>query len=340
MSGKSALLVLLAVTLLISHTAGASSGEVVVAITHPSLKSVVTAIGGARVRVIVLVPPGVDAHHYEPPTSELLALLRDADVVVMTGPSHLPVEHRVEELHKTGLYRWILIDYEEYVDEGLELLVNPATGRENPHEYVLSITGLRIVATSVYRALSSLDPGGAGYYESRLRSYLEHLEKLEKVVKTTARSPGVARVGLFTPILQYAASDTGLLVTYVVLAEHEAPLEARDVAKAAENYGKQYDVLVVSDEELAKYRQAVEELLRRGVKVVAVPLSTLAYETPELVPLVIATGLGTLQIPVVGAAGGPIDLSGYVAISLPLLAVILALVLYILRLRSLGKAAK
>ncbi|MCX8184626.1 MAG: zinc ABC transporter substrate-binding protein [Sulfolobales archaeon] len=335
---KGVLLVFLLIVVMPLYSVDAESSEVVVAVTHPALKSLATAIGGNRVRVIMLIPQGVDVHHYEPPALELLALLREVDIVVMTGPSHLPIEMKIEELHRSKLYNWILVHYPDYVSEGFKLLINPATGKENPHEYVLSMSGLRIIARSLYRALISVDPEGVEHYELRLASFLENLERIEKAVESSVKLSSVAKVGLLTPLLQYAVVDTGLTVSYIVIAEHDIPLEIRDIVKAASDYGKLYDVLVISDEELVKHQQVVEELVRRGVRVVVVPLSTLVREAPELVPLAIALSLSTPHISVELAGGQDVSLYYLTAISAVLAAVIT--ILYVFKLKSHGRTAR
>ncbi|MEM1527892.1 MAG: hypothetical protein QXS62_04195 [Sulfolobales archaeon] len=48
-----------------------------------------------RVRMLALMPSEVDPHHYEQPAQEVITLLKDAKVVFMTGPSHLPIEMKL-----------------------------------------------------------------------------------------------------------------------------------------------------------------------------------------------------------------------------------------------------
>lgn len=324
-------------TLPLLHTAQADSGEVVIAVTHPSLKSVVSAVGGDRVKILLLVPYGVDPHHYEPPASELRSLLKDAKIVLMTGPSHLPIEERIEELYRYGSFGWTLVTYRNYVSNGLKLLVNPTTGQINPHGYFLSISGLRATARSLYDALVSVDPESKDYYEYRLRLYLDYLEKLTKALESVASNVKVARVGLLTPILQYACADVGLEVVYILLREHGIPVETRDILEAVGSYGKLYDALLLSDTDFFEYPKVVEELARRGVRVVVVPTSVLAQESPELIPLATALSLTTPSLAVENRGG---ETAVYFATIVVLLILAGFLVIYTLRLRSYGATKK
>lgn len=334
------MLALLVATVLLCSVARAGSGELVVAVTHPSLSAVVRAVGGERVRVVVLVPPGVDPHHYEPAPSELLALLRDARVVVSTGPSHLPIEERIEELHESGAYGWVLLTYRDYSARGLELLEVPGTGKVNPHGYFLSLRGLRAIALSLYEVLTGVDPEGAGYYERRLRDYLGYLERLSEALESARERLGVLRAGLATPLLQYAVADAGLEVGYVVVPEHGIPIEIRQVLDALEAYGSSYDVLVVSDEELAEYRGMVEELARRSVRVAVVPVSALVESSPELVPLAVLLGVAAPQPESGRGAGETPSPYPYVTAALLIVLAVSMLLVFALRARSLGAAGR
>lgn len=333
-----ALLVLLITVVLPCSVAHAGLRELVVAVTHPSLAAVVKAVGGERVRVVVLIPQGVDPHHYEPSPAELLDLLRDARVVVMTGPSHLPIEERIEELYESGLYGWVLLTYRDYSGEGLELLEIPSTGRVNPHEYSLSLRGLKSIARSLYKALAGVDPEGADYYEQRLREYLGYLDRLSGIADSARRRLGAVRIGLLTPLLQYAIADAGLELGYVVVVEHGLPVEIKQVLDTVEAYGRSYDVLVVSDIELAEYRGMVEELARRGIRVVAVPVSPLIQESPELVPLVVSLSLLAPQLEAERGTGQSPSPYPYVTAALLIMLTLAILLVFALRARSRGAA--
>lgn len=293
----------------------ADSRGVVIAVTAPYLEPLVKAIGGERVEVVSLVPLGVDPHHYEPPLSVLLDLVGRARLVVMTGPSHLPIEERVKELASDGYLTLRLVDYRDYLSAGLQMLRNPLTGGVNPHGYTFTLSGLKAVARAVCRALSEVDPSWSGYYEENLRSYLQYLDSLARALNRTSEGLGGTRVALLTPVLQYVVAELGLELGYLVLPEHGLQVEALRALNAANSYGKLYDVLLVSDLELAEYGDLVSQLESRGVAVAVVPLSRLVNSSPELVPLATLIALMSYRnVPRAPQEGGGYLLSVLVAV--------------------------
>lgn len=263
----------------------ASSESVVVAVTAPYLEPVVRAVGGERVEVLSLVPLGVDPHHYEPPLSVLLDLVRRARLAVMTGPSHLPIEERLEELVSEGYLALRLVNYGDYLSAGLQLLRNPLTEELNPHGYTFALSGLKVIARAVCDALSEVDPDGSEYYEENFRRYLQYLDSLARALNQASERLRGTRVALLTPVLQYVVAELGLELGYLVLPEHGLQVEAPRALDAVNSYRKLYDVLLISDLELAEYGDLISQLEGRGVAVAVVPLSKLVNSSPELVPL-------------------------------------------------------
>ncbi|MEM4866252.1 MAG: zinc ABC transporter substrate-binding protein [Sulfolobales archaeon] len=339
---RCSLLVLLLITAVFMpyQLVRADSSSILVAVTHPSLLVVVNAVGGERVNALSIVPFGADPHHYEPPALELITLLRDARVVLMTGPSHLPIEERIEEIYRHGVFDWILLNYRNYIENGLRMLINPVTGQVNPHGYFLSISGLRSIALSLYKALVALDPEGRDYYESRLKVFLDYLERLDGTIKYLVRDEKTIRVGLVTPILQYACVEAGLEVTYLLLHEHDAPLETKDLLDAINKYGVVYDVLVMSDLDFITYPQVAEELVKRGVRLVVVPLSKLLTTAPELTSLAIALEISTPTITVSTVKQENWATKLHVITIVPPLVAIVVLVTYVFMVRTYGASRK
>jgi len=313
----------------------ASSESVVVAVTAPYLESVVRAIGGERVEVLSLVPLGVDPHHYEPPLSVLLDLVRRARLVVMTGPSHLPIEERLEELVSGGYLALRLVNYRDYLSAGLQLLRNPLTKELNPHGYTFTLSGLKVIARAVYDALSEVDPGGSGYYEENFRRYLQYLDSLARALNKTSEMLRGTRVALLTPVLQYVVAELGLELGYMVLPEHGLQVEAPRALDAADSYRKLYDVLLISDLELAEYGNLISQLESRGVVVVVIPLSKLVNSSPELVPLTTLINLASYRSSAEASQGG----GSYLTTALvAVLALVSGVVLgYVVRVVGLGR---
>ncbi len=282
---RSLLLALLVASLLLATSRAQPAVKVVV--TAPTLEAVVRAVGGDRVKVSCVIPPGADPHHYEP-TLEDLKALRAADIVVMTGPSHLPIEERVEELASAGEIEAVLVNYRDYVEYGLRLLELPS-GKVNPHGYMFSCSGLGAIARAVEKALEERDQGGAGYYRARLSAFLERLKgACEAARRVLGRE---ARVALLTPMLQYVAEDLGLRVELILLPELGVEPAPGDVDRLVEAYRlREIELVLLTDREASEYSGLLEELRRRDVPYVIVPLfSSRLIEEPETIPLVVAS---------------------------------------------------
>ncbi len=272
--------------------AGASgtAGSIRVVVTSPSLLWVVKEVGGDLVSVVNVVPPGTDPHTYEPPPSQLVSVLKNADVVLITGPTHLPVESRIKELAREGVIKAIIIDYKDYVRHGLRILLNPRTGLPNPHGYLFSLTGLCAVARTVSDALSRIDPAHTAYFRARadalVQELMSELSTLRKAV------PHGLRVGLAGPPLQYVAEELGLNVTFMLLPDVESKPSENDVTMLI-NAVKTHEVnaFLISDMVAAKNPRILALVQGLGIPVVLVPVAELS-STPQAIP---STLLGELR---------------------------------------------
>ncbi len=266
------------------------SPAVKAAVTLPYLTHIVKAVGGDKVNVSALIPPGVDPHDYEPPYSQLIKALQSVDVVFMTGPSHLALEARIKELKSSGIFQGFVVDYTTYARFGLKLLANPKTGIPNPHGYLFSLNGLAAVAKAIAYTLSQIDPRDAEYYNARLKAYLYTLSSEEKTLKS-ALPP--TRVILASPILQYAADDLGLNITYVILPDVSAEPTESDITTIKSLIIKnEADALLISDVIANRDPKLLNELNGLKLNIYIIPVSNLV-DSPELIPAEIVTALHT-----------------------------------------------
>ncbi len=333
MRATAALLIVLAVAMLASAiTPTAQEQPVVVAVTTPSLTGIVECVGGQYVEVLELVPPGADPHTYDPPLNELLSKLSSADLVVMTGPSHLVIEEKIRELEEQGMISVKIIDYTDYVAEGMTLLNNPITGKPNPHGYIFSYTGLEAIAKAIAKALSAERPALRDYFQERTESFISMLFKEESVAQ--GMSSSAPRIGLLTPILQYAAADAGIGVGAVMLPELGVEASQQQIDYFISKWrGGLYDIVVTTDMEASRLGRVVDALKAAGIPVAVIPLSILK-SSPHLIPIVLVTAAESVGRP---ASSSPAYMMIVAtAVGEALVIVILAYFLYLCR-RSLVK---
>jgi ABC-type Zn uptake system ZnuABC Zn-binding protein ZnuA len=161
-----------------SGTSDAAAARLRVVTFTTDLKSIAESIGGDRVRVDSLVPPGFDADHYVARPSDLYKLHR-AQLFLMIGLGF--------ESHAGGhLFQQIANPKLIYADMSHRVpLLDVAAGPVdysfgdihplgNPH-YQLNPEVGAIVARNVYTALIHADPDGRGYYEANLKAFEERL---------------------------------------------------------------------------------------------------------------------------------------------------------------------
>ena len=312
--------------ILLAPLAGAEAqGRLQVATTSPRLLPIIQIIGGERVEVRSVVPPGADPHHYEPSQSQLLEALGGADLVVMTGPSHLVVEGRIKTLAETGLIRAEIVDYEDYEAEGLKLLTNPKTGSPNPHGYHFSIKGLRAIASACAHAFSRLDPDGAGYYEQRLELFLEQLDSAEKSIESLDLRG--LRIILLSPVLQYVSQDLGLEVVDMILPELDIEPTEKDIARVVGSLKSgEASLVLMSDLEANRHAKFVSTLREQGVPYLIVPLLKLT-DTPQSVSLTTASIIDSYRVSGRSESEGGVSLVTYssIAANITLLLIVLLL---------------
>ncbi len=136
-------------------------------------------IGGDAVRVVLLLPPGVESHSYEPTPSDLAGIAR-ADLFVFTGPAMEPWAARLAEaIAKDSSVRIVdasqgidLLEVEEGDDDGHD------HGGMDPHIWLDPVLA-GIMAGNISRALQTVDPDRAGQYQAATEKYQADLRRLD-----------------------------------------------------------------------------------------------------------------------------------------------------------------
>jgi zinc transport system substrate-binding protein len=146
------------------------------------------AVGGDRVDVRQLLPPGSDPHSWEPKTSDMVRL-KQADLVVLIGAGLEPWAEGI--VNKARSQRHGVLVLAEQSDllkamegegDGVESRHNINDGHDHggadPHIW-LDFKWDMAATMKVARKLAELDPVGAGFYEERAKRYAKTLEDLD-----------------------------------------------------------------------------------------------------------------------------------------------------------------
>lgn len=163
---------------------GQSGAPLTVAASFFPIESVVVAVGGDMITVVPLVPPGEEAHDFEP-TPEQVTRLGDADVVFYLGRDFQPgVQDAIDAL-SSDLVTVDLLD-------GLALLpvtdqlagVEGETEGEtlddgaDPHVW-LDPTNMAAMGETVAATLAELDPDRADEFATNAAAFRADMEALD-----------------------------------------------------------------------------------------------------------------------------------------------------------------
>jgi zinc transport system substrate-binding protein len=186
------------------------------------VSSIVSEIGGDRVRVMTLVPAGSDPHHFELTPKKAKALYR-ADLVFLIG-GHFD--------------RWILPGesqdlepptvIEFYRDFGDSLL--PLGNTFNPHFWLDPLfAGAMGKAACV--ALAAADSVNRSYYEARARVFVARIDSLHASTKSRLARSGLRGFVSFHPAWSYFARRYGLTEYATIEVSHEQEPSAKHIAE-------------------------------------------------------------------------------------------------------------
>jgi zinc transport system substrate-binding protein len=201
------------VLLLAAATAGCTGadrqqqdGKVVVAVTIPPEQEFVERVGGDRVRVILLVPPGADPHTYEPPPG-VLADVAEADLYAAVGSGiefELAWKDKIAALNPDML----VVD----CSRGVDLISADEGGHRgtDPHIW-LSPRNAKIMVENIRQGLIEVDPANADEYRRNADAYLKDLDALDAEIAGALAASGVKKIMVYHASWAYLTRDYGLV---------------------------------------------------------------------------------------------------------------------------------
>lgn len=187
---------------------GNASARINVAATVAPLGEFVKAVGGERVEVTVLVPPGAEPHTFEPKPSQMLDIAR-ADLYVMNGAG---LEFWMDKLLQANK-GMIVVDSSQGV-----ALLQEGEGEIDPHIW-LSLRNAALQVDSICRSLIEVDSQNRDYYIKNRDDYLEKLEALDNELNRTFAANKNRIFIVHHPAWTYFAQDYNL--SQVPLMENE-----------------------------------------------------------------------------------------------------------------------
>jgi zinc transport system substrate-binding protein len=184
-----------------------TSGIKVVATIAP-LQEMVKTVGGDRVNVSVLIPPGAEPHSFEPTPSQMVQMA-DADLLVKNGAG---LEFWMDKVLQSN-ENLTVID----TSEGVRT-IREGEGAEDPHIW-LSLRNSQLQVENIYRGLTKIDPENKDYYLQNRDSYLQKLRSLDQEFNRTFSNKTKKTFIVDHPAWSYFARDYGLM--QIPLMENE-----------------------------------------------------------------------------------------------------------------------
>jgi len=187
---------------------GNASGRIKVATTIAPLGDFVKAVGGEKVEVIVVVPPGAEPHTFEP-TPSLMMDVAKADLYVMNGAG---LEFWMDKLLEANK-RMVVVDSSQGV-----ALLQERKGEIDPHIWI-SLRNAAVQVNNICAGLIEVDSQNKDFYIKNRDAYLETLKALDVELNRTFAGKKNKIFIVHHPAWTYFARDYDL--SQVPLMENE-----------------------------------------------------------------------------------------------------------------------
>jgi len=162
------------------------SNKIIVITTIFPLYDMARSIGSDKAEVTLLLPPGVEAHAFEPKPSDLVKI-SEADIFVYTGKFMEPWANDV--LKSAANRKLIVVD----ASNGVKMIspvvhdADEPVGSPDPHIW-LDFADAKIMTMNIKAAFTARDKEHAVFYEQTAAAYAEKLNELDTSYKATLGS--------------------------------------------------------------------------------------------------------------------------------------------------------
>ena len=187
----------------------AGDEHITVAVSLQPYSTIVKMVGGARVNVVTLMPPGADPHNYEPKPATIKAFsLAQIYFTDSSGldkvwmPRFLAANKKVKVIDISKNIKWLKLEHDgfdlhEHHDEDID-----------PHIWT-SPARIKFLAINIFEALKNIDPEHDYYYSALLQRALDMLSNLERELnEAVIYMPVKSRSFIvFHPSYGYLAND-------------------------------------------------------------------------------------------------------------------------------------
>ena len=209
-------------------------GKLRAVVSIAPLEDLVRQVGGERVEVTVLVPPGASPHTYEPTPAQVRAVA-EADLLVLIG---VGLEFWADKLIQSAANpHLIVVD----TSQGIEILeTGEGEGlRGNPHIW-LDPLNVIIQVEHIRDGLAKADPAHEDEYRANADRFIEELRELDREIRQRVQSWSHREFIAFHPAWVYFARRYGLIQAAVIErtpGKEPSPKEVAEIVETARRIG-------------------------------------------------------------------------------------------------------
>jgi zinc transport system substrate-binding protein len=161
----------------------AEKGKIEVITTLFPLYDMAKSIGGDKAQVTLLLPPGTEAHSFEP-TAGNIVKINEADIFVYTGKFMEPwAEDVIKGVSNKNL---VVVDASNNVKmiQGVFHDEDEPVGSSDPHIW-LDFDNAKIMAENIKQAFIAKDAANADFYVQRAADYENQLSQIDAAYRST-----------------------------------------------------------------------------------------------------------------------------------------------------------
>ncbi|MDP3033792.1 MAG: zinc ABC transporter substrate-binding protein [Methanobacteriaceae archaeon] len=202
-----------------NNASNVSNSKIVVAASVLPQKEFIEKVGGDKVLVIIMVPPGADPHTYEPKASQM-EQIANAQMYVQVG-SGIDFEITWIDKIKSLNRNMLIINDSKGITfiPSIENISNTEQNGENfsstgiiesdPHVWV-SPKNAQLMVENIYQGLVKIDPQNKEYYLINKENYLKELRQLDKNITNELSNQKGSKILVYHPSWGYFCQDYGM----------------------------------------------------------------------------------------------------------------------------------
>lgn len=254
-------------------------------------KTFVKAIGGDKVNVALMVEPGNSPHNYEPKPSQMVEIAKadlyfaiDVEFEQVWLPKFKDLNNKMQIVDLADNISKIQMaeghdedhDKEEHDEHEHHNKHGHAHEGADPHIWT-SPKNVKIIANTIYTALSKEDTVNANYYHENLDRFIKEIEKTDSQIKQIFSSlKDNRKFMVFHPSWGYFARDYDLIQLAVeVEGKEPKPKELIHLLKEAKE--EKVNAIFTQPE----FSDAVAKVIARELQIPVVKVSPLAPNWSE-----------------------------------------------------------